>query len=97
MKDCSFASQIVHQMKVSVGNRELLERAFRLADSGDIRNLTELRKALIEDGLTITELQQFHGRALTRQLSARITGAIRQPRDAGIHASPNSRSITRTP
>ena len=55
-----------------MGNLELLEKAFAIADSGEVSTVMELRQALIGGGVTITELQQFHGRALVRQLSARI-------------------------
>jgi hypothetical protein len=55
-----------------LGNLELLEKAFAIADSGEVANVMELRRALVEAGITMTELQQFHGRGLVRQLSARI-------------------------
>jgi hypothetical protein len=55
-----------------LGNHELLEKAFALADSGEVASISELRRALIEGGITMIELQQFHGRALVRQLRERI-------------------------
>jgi hypothetical protein len=55
-----------------VGNRELLEKAFALAESGKVANLNELRRKLMEDGVAISELEQFHGRALARQLCGKI-------------------------
>ena len=55
-----------------MGNIELLEKAFALADSGEVSSIRELRRALIADGITMIELQQFHGRALVRQLCKRI-------------------------
>lgn len=55
-----------------MGNHELLEKAFALADSGEVASISELRRALIEGGITMIELQQFHGRALVRQLRERI-------------------------
>ncbi|HXR95059.1 MAG TPA: hypothetical protein VN718_04230 [Rhizomicrobium sp.] len=67
-----------------MGNLELLEKAFALADSGEVSNITELRRALVEDGVTMTELQQFHGRALVRQLSSRIARSKRQQYKVGV-------------
>ena len=61
-----------------MGNLELLEKAFALADSGEVASIMELRRALVEGGVTMTELQQFHGRALVRQLSARIAKSRRR-------------------
>jgi hypothetical protein len=55
-----------------VGNQELLERAFSLAESGEIANIQELRQALIGDGVSMSDLAQFHGRALSAQLSRKI-------------------------
>ena len=55
-----------------MGNQELLERAFRLAESGEVGNIQELRHALMGDGVALSDLAQFHGRALARQLAAKI-------------------------
>lgn len=66
-----------------MGNQELLEKAFALADSGEVSSIRELRKALIADGVTMSEIQQFHGPALVRQLSDRIAKA-RKPYRIGV-------------
>ena len=63
-----------------MGNQELLERAFALAESGEIANIQELRRALIEDGVSLSDLAQFHGRALSAQLSARIASSQKRKR-----------------
>lgn len=63
-----------------MGNQELLERAFTLAESGEVANIQELRRALIEDGVTLSDLAQFHGRALAHQLSAKIASANKRKR-----------------
>ena len=55
-----------------MGNQELLERAFSLAGSGEVASIQELRRALIEDGVSLSDLAQFHGRALSAQLSTKI-------------------------
>ena len=65
-----------------MGNLELLERAFSLADSGEVSNIVELRQTLIAEGLTMGELQQFHGRHLSKQLSARIASSRRKNKPA---------------
>ena len=86
-------SQIQHHDKFSicearVGNQELLERAFRLAESGEVANIQELRRALIEDGATLSDLAQFHGRALAQQLSAKIALAnARNRKESGVQDS----------
>ena len=61
-----------------MGNLELLEKAFSLADSGEVSNMIELRRALIADGITALDLQQFCGRNLNKQLSARIAWSRRK-------------------
>jgi hypothetical protein len=61
-----------------MGNLELLERAFALAESGEVANIDELRQTLMQDGAAIAELEQFHGRALARQLCGRIARSKRK-------------------
>jgi hypothetical protein len=61
-----------------VGNQELLERAFRLAESGEVANIQELRHALIADGVSLSDLAQFHGRALSAQLTSKIISRRRR-------------------
>lgn len=39
-----------------MGNLELLEKAFALAESGEVENLVQLRKALVKQGITAKEL-----------------------------------------
>ena len=58
-----------------MGNQELLERAFRLAESGEVASIQELRHALMGEGITLSDLAQFHGRALSTQLSAKIAAS----------------------
>lgn len=67
-----------------MGNLDLLEKAFALADSGEVTSIVELRTALIEGGITIIDLQQFHGKALVRQLSDRIAKAQRTRARIGV-------------
>lgn len=55
-----------------MGNQELLERAFTLAESGEFASIQELRHALMANGVALSDLAQFHGRALANQLTARI-------------------------
>ena len=68
--------------KHHVGNLELLEKAFTLAESGAVSSLNELRRKLMEDGITIADLEQFHGRALARQLCGKIALSKRRKRKA---------------
>ena len=78
----SFAIQIsLLQTRNRVGNLELLEKAFNLADSGEVSNMIELRRALVADGITMLDLHQFCGRHLNRQLSARIAWSKRKNRE----------------
>lgn len=80
-----------------MGNLELLEKAFSIAESGKVANLNELRRKLLEDGAPLAELEQFHGRALARQLCGKIAlSKKRNPRqenrpamraDAGLSSS----------
>ena len=63
-----------------MGNLELLEKAFILAESGKVTNLNELRRMLMEDGAAVSDLQQFHGRALAKQLCSRIARSKRKRR-----------------
>lgn len=61
-----------------MGNLELLEKAFMLAESGEVANLNELRRKLMEQGAAIADLDQFHGRALARQLCSKIASSKRR-------------------
>ena len=58
-----------------MGNLELLERAFNLAESGEVADIDELRQKLLQDGVPIADLEQFRGRALAKQLCAKIRSA----------------------
>ncbi|HWF64545.1 MAG TPA: hypothetical protein VN685_08045 [Rhizomicrobium sp.] len=67
-----------------MGNLELLEKAFAIADSGEVSNMAELRKMLIASGISVLELQQFHGQALARQLSERISKSAGKRHKIGV-------------
>jgi hypothetical protein len=54
------------------GTQTALERAFELARSGTCRTLLEVRKALLAEGYSVSQLQ---GATLTRQLTATIRAA----------------------
>ena len=58
-----------------MGNQELLERAFSLAESGEVATIQELRHALMKDGVALADLAQFHDRSLARQLCRKIASA----------------------
>lgn len=60
-----------------MGNQELLERAFNLAESGEVTSINELCSALMGDGVPLADLAQFHGRALARQLCGKMAAARR--------------------
>jgi len=69
-----------------MGNLELLERAFALADSGEVKNIHEIREALAQGGISTLGLSQFLGRALKKQLLEKIVVArqrCEQPRSLG--------------
>ena len=61
-----------------MGNQELLERAFNLAESGEVASINELCSALMDDGVPLVDLAQFHGRALARQLCGKMASAKRR-------------------
>ena len=67
-----------------MGNLELLERAFALAESGEITSVQEIREALRKDGTGQIDLIQFQGRALMAQLSGKIDVA-RHRREESSH------------
>ena len=59
-----------------MSTRNILERAFQIADSGTIKSLAELRNVLYGEGHTQAYLtQHLAGPLLLRQLTARIARA----------------------
>lgn len=69
-----------------MGNLELLERAFNLAESGEVADIDELRHKLLQDGVPIADLEQFRGRALAKQLCGKIRSAWpKRKRRANCH------------
>jgi len=56
-------------------NHRLLERAFALAESGEVSGLVELRRKLAEEGYSQWQLEQLAGAALHRQLKAKMDAA----------------------
>jgi hypothetical protein len=64
-----------------MGNRELLELAFALAESGKVSDIGDVRARLMREGFTYAELGQFSGSALSRQIIAKIAMAkAKRPR-----------------
>jgi hypothetical protein len=58
-----------------MGNRELLELAFALAESGKVSDIGDVRSRLMREGFTYAELGQFSGTALSKQIIAKIVVA----------------------
>jgi hypothetical protein len=56
-------------------NHGLLERAFALAESGEVCGLVELRRKLAEEGYSQWQLEQLAGSALHKQLKAKMDTA----------------------
>jgi hypothetical protein len=62
-----------------MGNRELLERAFALAESGHVHTVKEIRIALMREGFTYFDLGQLSGTTLSKQIAHTIAAAKPQP------------------
>lgn len=60
-----------------MGNLELLENAFDLAERGKVSNVTELCEKLAQRGASSAQLDQFRCRALGDQLRKRIAKSKR--------------------
>jgi hypothetical protein len=58
-----------------MSNQRFLERAFQLAESGTVENVTAIREALVRQGYTHKETAQLGGTTLSKQLMARIAAA----------------------
>jgi hypothetical protein len=58
-----------------MANHDFLERAFALAESGNVRKYDDIRGTLRREGYSKRELAQLSGRALSRQLRARMVEA----------------------
>ena len=63
-------------------NRDFLERAFALADSGTVHSIQDMRGALLSEGYSHQEIGQLSGLVLTWQLLARIKAAAAMARRA---------------
>ena len=59
-----------------MAEKTTLERAFELTDSGEYSSLRDVHKCLKAEGYNMLQLS---GRALTRQLKARMRAALRAP------------------
>lgn len=70
-----------------MGNLELLERAFNLAESGEVENIDQLRQTLLQDGVPISDLEQFRGKALSKQLCGKIKSAAKKRRKAQLQGN----------
>lgn len=62
-----------------MGNRELLERAFALAESGRVRTVKDIRITLMHEGFTYFDLGQLSGTALSKQIAHAIVSAKTHP------------------
>ncbi len=62
-----------------MGNQELLERAFALAESGKVRDINDVRISLMREGFRQSDLGQLSGKLLSRQLAAKIASAKQTP------------------
>ena len=62
-----------------MGNRELLETAFALAESGKVSDITDVRTRLMRQGFSYADLGQFSGTTLSKQIIARIASAKIKP------------------
>jgi hypothetical protein len=58
-----------------MGNRELLERAFALAESGRVRTIKDIRTTLMREGFTYFDLGQLSGTTLSKQIARAIAAA----------------------
>lgn len=58
-----------------MANHDFLKRAFALAESGNVRTIDNLRGTLLGEGYSNREAAQLSGRALSRQLRARMVEA----------------------
>jgi hypothetical protein len=58
-----------------MANHDFLERAFALAKSGNVRTIHGIRGTLLGEGYSNREAAQLSGRALSRQLRARMVKA----------------------
>jgi len=65
-------------------NHRLLERAFALAESGEVGGLVELRRKLAEEGYSQWQLEQLAGSALHKQLKGKIEAARSLTRDSRL-------------
>ena len=58
--------------------REMIERAFALAESGQVGSLRDLRQALYSEGFSYSDMSQYlAGTTVTRQLSIKLSSARR--------------------
>ena len=59
-------------------SREMLERAFAIAESGEVGSLRDLRQALYSEGFSYSDMAQYlAGTTVTRQLSKKLGSARR--------------------
>lgn len=58
-----------------MANLDFLERAFALAENGNVRTIHGIRGTLLGEGYSKRELAQLSGWVLSRQLRARIVDA----------------------
>ena len=70
-----------------MGNHDLLERAFALADGGMVRTVDDIRGALLGEGYTQKVVRQLSGPVLSQQLRARIKAAAGRPGGLSGHGT----------
>ncbi len=56
--------------------KPIIERAFELADSGQFRIPSHVRKALLKEGYTQSDIFTLEGKATAAQLRARCLSAF---------------------
>ena len=72
------ATPAVRLLSSGMGHRELLERAFALAQSGNIRSVKDIRVTLMREGFTYFDLGQLSGTTLSKQIAHTIASVKSQ-------------------
>ena len=70
-----WTSPALRLLSSRMGNRELLERAFALAESGRVRTIKDIRITLMREGFTYFDLGQLSGTTLSKQIAHVIASA----------------------
>ena len=60
-----------------MSNQAFLKRAFELAESGEFAKVSDIRKAMTQEGFPLYLVSQLSGRQLAQQLRTKILAARR--------------------